>query len=369
MARARTRYFGGSSLPARLRFKNIPKNPAPQQHAPPPPVAATRIFPTGLVSFTSGKERCGINEYSKGLSAQMRLEGATVSEHLLSDVSLISSASTGAEILVHAEPSLVTQEIYPALRGAHRRGAKVIVCFHYFDTGFMRPFAEVADFLVTHREYGISHPKIRVVPLGCPLFEPPEDLTALRRKYDLPEKKVLLTYVGFLSSWKKTPGLVQQLLPELERRGAALQLICPTHFSGDPTGEVAKMRRLTQNRPAVIWISNFPTEAEVLERAACSDLGIAYHGQNTGSVSATNKMLVAARVPLLVTCSTHDSDHAGAEHTPGFDLVAYARRAAELAHDRVALAKLREGSQRDYERMNQAVVARRYLELFREIKK
>ena len=361
---ARTRYFGGSSLP--YRFKNVPKNVVARPAAAP---ASSRPFPAGLVAFSSGKERCGINEYSKGLSAQMRLQGATVSEHLLSDVSLIASAGAGAEILVHAEPSIVPQGIYAALKTSRSRGAKVVVCFHYCEAGFMRPFAEVADVLVTHREYGISNPKIRVVPLGCPLFEPPGDLPALRRKYGLPEGKALLTYVGFLSAWKRTPDLVQQLLPELERRGAVLQLICPTHFSGDPTGEVAKMRRLTENRPTVIWISNFPVEAEVLERAACSDLGIAYHGQNTGSVSATNKMLVAARVPLLVTCSTHDSDHAGAEHTPSFDLVAYARRAAELAHDRAALARLREGSQRDYDRMNQIVVARRYLELFKEIKR
>lgn len=226
-----------------------------------------------------------------------------------------------------------------------------------------------ADILITHRDYGIRHPKLRIIPLACPVYEPPTDITELRRKHGLPEGKVLITTLGFLTAWKKIPDLIQQLLPELERRGAVLQALCPTHFSGDATGEGQKMQRLVNGKASVVWKSEFLPESDMVERVACSNLGLAYHGENTGSCSAANKMFVAGRVPLLLTCSTHDSDHAGAEHMRGFDLVTYAKRAAELAHDPDVLKRLREGSQQDYGKMNQAVVARRYLELFREIRK
>ncbi|GMV18587.1 MAG: hypothetical protein AMXMBFR56_68110 [Polyangiaceae bacterium] len=363
--KARTRYFGGSNLPPRMRFKNTNQNPKPKPQAAEPSPAALRAFPAGLVTFTSGKERCGINEYSRGLDEQLRLAGATVSTHPLSDISLVASAPAGAELLVHAEPSLLAQGFFPALRASHRRGAKVVVCFHYCDQAFFRLLADSADILVTHRDY-FPHPKLRVVPLACPVYEPPADLAGLRKKHGLPEDKVLLTTLG---AWKKIPDLVQQLLPELERRGAVLQALCPTHFAGDATGEGAKLARLANGRQSIIWKSEFLPESEVLERVACSDLGLAYHGQNTGSVSAANKMFVAARVPLLLTSSTHDSDHLGAVHVPGFDLIKYARRATELAHDRAVLRTMRVQAQGDYDRMNQAVVAKRYLELFREIKK
>jgi hypothetical protein len=107
--------------------------PPPTARAPAPVPTPTLPFPAGLVSFSSGQESCGVNEYSRGLAQAMRLAGAVVTEAKLSNVALLGSAPAGAEVLVHAEPSLLRQDIYPALEAARLRGAKVVVCFHHCD--------------------------------------------------------------------------------------------------------------------------------------------------------------------------------------------------------------------------------------------
>src|SRR3990167_111053 len=254
---AKTRYYGGFQFPAHMRFKTKPQ---PKAKPPPaPPLAPVIVFPEGLVSFSSGKQACGVNEYSTGLARQMRLAGAQVTEELRDDAALLSSARPGAEVLIHIEPSLLRQGFDAALRTAYLRRAKIVLCFHYFDGNLLRRFADSADVLALHRDYGVKHSKIRQVPLACPVYAP-TDRNALRRKYGLPEGKKIVTTLGFLTAWKRIPETVQRLLPELERRGVLLQLLCPTHYSGDPSKEAKKLRNVIHGHPSVLWQSTFLPE-------------------------------------------------------------------------------------------------------------
>jgi hypothetical protein len=299
----------------------------------------------------------------------MRLAGAEVHEALLDDAALLASAPAGAEILIHAEPCLLKQGFDDALRAAHRRGAKVVTCFHYCDKDFLRRLADSSDVLVTHRDYGIPHPKVKIVPLACPVYLPGNSAD-LRREHGLPADKTILTTLGFLTPWKRMVELTQHLLPLLEQHGMLLQILSPTHFSGDQNREGERLQRLVQGKSAVLWRPNFLPEEEVLERASASDLGLMYHGQHTGSCSAASKTFVSARCPLLVTPSNHDSDiRDGAARVRSFDLAEFAERAVELVRDASKLAALRNGMERDYERMNRAAVAQQYLDIFRSIAK
>jgi hypothetical protein len=366
---AKTRYHGGSSLPASLRFKNTgltpPKPAAPKTEAPLP--TPTLPFPPGVVAFSSGQERCGVNEYSRDLSQAMRLAGSVVTDAKLSDVALLGSAPAGAEVLVHAEPSLLRQDLYPALAAAHRRGAKVVVVFHHCDAVFFESFTRIADVLVVHRDYGIRHPRLRRVPLACPVYTL-QDREALRRKFGF--DRLVITTFGFASAWKRFPELAEALLPEMARRDAVFQMLCPAHYSGDPSGEARKLEVLAEQWPGTcVWVRNFLPEGEVLDRVRASDLGVMYHAHNTGSCSAASKVFVSARVPLLVTGSNHDSDILGAERIRGFEMRVFAHRALELLDDRRRRAELVRGMEDDYARMNMAVVARQYQGLFEEVKR
>jgi hypothetical protein len=362
---AKTRYHGGFQFPAHLMFKNkVQKPPPPAPRPLPPPVVP---FPEGLVSFSSGKKNCGVNEYSVGLAMQMRLAGAEVVEAQLDDAELLFSARPGAELLVHVEPSLLKQGFDAALRTAYLRRAKIVICFHYFDANLLQRFAESADVLVVHRDYKIKHPKIRQVPLACPVYAPP-DHTLLRQRLGF--KGPVITTLGFLSAWKRIPEMADLLLPELGRRGATLQLLCPTHYSGDKTGEGEKLKKVVKGSGSALWIQDFLPEAEMLHRVAASDLGVIYHGANTGSCSAANKMFVSARCPLVVTGSNHDSDvKYGVARSSGFDLEQYVARALALLDNAKGREALRLGMEKDYQNLNQAAVAKMYLELFKEISK
>lgn len=332
------------------------------------PPAQLVPFPSGLVSFSSGKERCGINEYSRGLAEEMRRAAAiSITEVRLDDIALASSAPAGAEVLVHAEPSLLRPGFIQALGASHKRGAKIVVCLHYCDSSFFHKFANVADIVVVHRAYGIQHPKLRQVPLACPLYQL-TDREALRAKFGFTQPVV--TTFGFLTAWKRFADVAVRLLPELKRRGALFQMICPAHFSGVVDGEYQNLRAAVGRFPETArWISEFSPEAEILDRVSASDLGVMYHAHDTGSCSAASKMFVSTRRPLLVTSSNHDSDIRSADRISGCSLSDFTRRALELLDDAPRRAQLASDMERDYERMNMRAVAARYLELFKEIKK
>lgn len=363
---ARTRYYGGFMLPPNLRFK--PSGAAKKAAPPPAPPRPPVVFPEGLVSFSSGVERCGVNEYSVGLARHMRLSGAEVAEVKLSETEVLAAAPAGARVLLHVEPSLLPPGFGSAVSAARRRGAKVVACFHHFDVGLLHAFADSVDLLVLHRDYGVKHPKIRTVPLACPVHEL-SDRAALRAKFKFDQRPVVTTF-GFLSQWKRFPEVAERLLPEIERRGAVLQMICPVHSSGDKAGEGQKLERVLRGKASATWIRDFLPESEVLERVEASDLGAMYHGMNTGSCSAANKVFVSARCPLLVTSSNHDADVRGAERTDSLDLGVFVKRAGELLRDLPRLRqRLKAGMEADYLRMNQAAVAEQYLALFEEIRR
>lgn len=353
--KARTRYHGGWQFPAHLRFK--PTQPERQTQA------VALDFPAGIVAFSSGKDRCGINEYSRGLSAQMRLTGLDVSDQLLSNTALLQSAPAGAKLLIHVEPSLLPREFDDALASARKRGAKIVCCFHYFDTQMLRRFEKLADRLVVHREYGHRHEKLRQVPLGCPVFAEP-DTRALKTKFAFDGPVV--TTLGFLSAWKRVPDLAASLLPELKKRGATFQILCPSHFSGDG-GEAARLRSVLYRDSTAVWISEFIPELEMLERVAASDLGVAFHGMDTGSVSAANRMFVAGRCPLVLTRSTHDSDIRSADRTASLDLGTYVDRVLQVLDNAEKRASMRDLIRHEYGLINQAVVAKQYVRLFEEL--
>lgn len=362
---ARTRYHGGFSLPANLRFKPSAKKPQAVETVK--TTAAPANFPRGIVSFSSGAERCGVNEYSVGLARQLRISGQAVTELRLAQTEVLAAAGSGSEVLLHVEPSLLVNGFDEAARRAQARGAKVVSCCHYFDRAVFERCAGFSDVVVAHRDYGIRHPKLVEIPLGCPVYSP-VSREALRGRFDFRTRVV--TTLGFLSPWKKIPDLVELLLPRVVERGARLQVLCPTHFSGDKTHEDSRLRRAIQGHPSVIWMVDFLPEQEVLERVAASTLGALYHGNDTGSVSAANNMFVSARCPLVLTSSNHDASVVhGAERLAGFDLLAYVDKVVEVLDDEPTLHRLRSGMEIDYQRLNQAAVAQRYVELFREIKK
>lgn len=337
----------------------VAEGPAPVPVAP----------PLGeLVVFSSPQAYCGIAEYSRDLDAELVKLGVKVRQHTLAETNVLRDVQPGTVLLLHVEPSLLGADFDNALATALQRGAYVGVCFHYLDEILLRRFASRAHAMVVHRDYGISNPLFHEVPLGCPVYEPPSSAKReIRQRLGIPPDATVVTTLGFLSPWKRLPEVALNLLAQ--NAGIFVQMICPSHFSGESMGEVSKMRDLASVHSANLrWSPEFIPASEVLDRVAASDLGFVYHPVNTGSCSAATKPFVSARCPVVLTPSNHSSDvREGAYRVPSYDLGEFTRMVVAVARDPRLLIELQAGMQRDYERLNMKRVAEMYLDVYRKI--
>jgi hypothetical protein len=338
----------------------VAEGPAPVPVAP----------PLGeLVVFSSPQAYCGIAEYSRDLDAELVKLGVRVRQHTLAETNVLRDVQPGTVLLLHVEPSLLSPDFDNALATALQRGAYVGVCFHYLDEILLRRFASRAHAMVVHRNYGISNPLFHEVPLGCPVYEPPPyaERLAIRERLGIPSGVTVVTTLGFLSPWKRLPEVAVELLAQ--NAGIFVQMICPSHFSGESMGEVSRMRDIASVYQGTLrWSPEFIPASEVLDRVAASDLGFVYHPVNTGSCSAATKPFVSARCPVVLTPSNHSSDvREGAYRVPGYDLGEFTRAVVAVARDAHMMHQLRDGMQRDYERLNMTRVAQMYVDVYRKI--
>mgnify|MGYP001563448762 FL=1 len=114
-------------------------------------------------------------------------------------------------------------------------------------------------------------------------------------------------------------------------------------------------------------VANYPSDAELVERLAASDLGYVWCPFDTGSSSAAAAQFITARCPLVATDSTHYA-HLGAgvmrgskKSMEGFvDLIMDVARGAET------LEKLRAAQWDEYRKRNYIETARKHLALYME---
>lgn len=323
-----------------------------------------------LLVLTSSEVRCGVAEYAAQLDGELRALGVKLREHPIRDTSALRNVPPGTPVLVHAEPSLLGADFDMALDEAVAMGAYVATCFHYLDRDLLRRFETRSHALVSHRTYDFNHPNMRVIPLGCPVYEPSASREELRQKYNLPIGEKILTTAGFLSPWKKFPEIVAAFLPHLKEQNLWLQLCCPGHFSGQSSGEIQRINalRTNTNGERVIWQSDFVPAAELVERCAASDLGFVFHNTDTGSVSAATKQFVAARCPIVVTSSNHASDlQRGVVRVGNLDIGNFISQVLGLANSPTFLASLRADIEEDYRRLNMREIARQYVQVFSDL--
>lgn len=317
-----------------------------------------------LLVMNSQHKQCGVREYGDALNAQFVGLGAQVRAVRLRDSAVLGSAS--GDVLLHVEPSLLPPAFDKAVREAHERGARIVICFHVFTESLLKRFERNVSAMVVHRSYGIKHPKLRQIPLGCPVYESEISVHELRRRYRLPVEATIITTFGFLTAWKKFPETAAAILPLLEP-GMFLQLLCSPHFMRYEEGE-RRLKEIVKGSSAVQLRTDFLPTQEIIERLHASDLGFTYHSVNTGSVSAATKQFVSARCPLVVTSSSHASDMLGASHVTEPGVKAFAEHVVSVAKDARKLSALRTASEVEYRRLNMRHVAEEYLKLFAELR-
>jgi glycosyltransferase involved in cell wall biosynthesis len=321
----------------------------------------------------SHQERCGIREYGSQLDRSLISLGAHVipcSYAYLGEV--VAKIERDSIFLVHFEPGLANPwYLTQFLKAARDRGARTVLCCHWYEYEYMRQYDNFVDRYVIHRDYGPRHPQAVIIPLGCPLYTPVAPQADLRKRFDLPVEATILTTIGFLNRWKAIPDLTRSLLNAIEAYpNIHVRIHTPWPFDGQNYGsdiEEASTREVIAKHQCkrVSFSTDFLPEEQTLDLVRASDLGFIYHPFHTHSVSAATKQFVSARRPLVVTGSTHSSDLRGGVVRVGtFDAMSLARLTVATATNADALARLQIEIEREYERLNMNTVARQYMALF-----
>lgn len=324
-----------------------------------------------MIVVHSSHLRCGIAEYGRQLDAAMAGLGAWIEPCTFdSAAGALPGVAPGNVVLIHFEPSLVPDGFIAALRGVKCGGGKIVLCCHHFALSHFSFEASILiDRFVVHRDYGVAHPKIVELPLACPSYDPAADRAAVRDRLGLPAGAVVVTTLGFLSQWKRTPDVVDALLARLPR-DVFLQILQPRPFNGADAGEEARVRAAVAAHGAdrrVLFSMEFRPEVDLLDRVYASDMGFLYHGQNTGSASAAAKQFVSARTPVVLTDANHTADIIGGVLRAGVGIGEFADACAALAAMPDRRAALRAEAEGEYARLGMNAVAGRYLDLFESI--
>lgn len=321
----------------------------------------------------SHQERCGIREYGSQLDRSLGDLGVQVhpcSYAFLGEV--VAQMKPGSIFLTHFEPGLVTPwYLNQYLKAARDRGAKTVMCCHWYEYEFMQQYVDLTDQFVIHREYPARHMQSTVIPLGCPVYDPPPDRSALRSRFDLPANATVLTTVGFLTRWKLMPEIAHAVLGAVAQYpDVHVRVHTPWPYDDtDAKREEDRVREVLRPHAGRASLSTeFLSEGDLLDLVRASDLGFVYHGFDTWSVSAATKQFVSARRPLVVTGSSHASDLTGGiVRTHTFDPVHFAQSVASVVANRTWTAYLQKEMEQEYERLNMTAVAKRYIDLFEKL--
>jgi len=323
-----------------------------------------------IVVVHSDHEKCGVGQYGHQLDRSLvkvpGVEGIVVCNY-----STLHAVDVRADdrVLCHFEPGLVGDAVafHGQLRAMRQKRAKIVLCCHLFEPWIGAHYASMVDLFVLHRTYYDAPAKSVQIPLGAPVYEPSGSREALREKFNLPSGKMILTTVGFLTAWKRTPEVVGAVLAVAPPDVCFVRVQTPWPF--DAVGASAQreedaLRSVIAPFGGLVQLSTeFMPEGDLLDLVHASDLGFVFHGIDTGSVSAATKQFVSARTPLVVTGSSHSSDIIqGVRRVSGFDPGGFAREVVRVAGDAPMMEKLRKGIVAEYARINMDVVAKRYVE-------
>lgn len=322
----------------------------------------------------SGQERCGVGQYGRALDVSLgRVPDVEVVAFSYADLNAVTAtAATGNVALFHFEPGLIgdVNRFQSTVKALRQKGAKIVFCCHMFDAEVQKHYGVLVDRFVLHRTYYGAPTKGVVIPLGCPVYSPAER-AGLRAKLGFAEGQIVLTTVGFLTKWKRTPEVADAVASALPPGAMLVHIQAPWPFNpagAGAAGEDVALKAVAARHVRLHVSTEFLPEDRLLDLVHASDLGFVFHGIDTCSVSAATKAFISGRCPVVVTGSTHASDMIrGVKRVNGLDLRAFGQEVVKVASDPDLLQKLRDGAVKEYERLNMDAVARRYVEEFQRL--
>lgn len=334
-----------------------------------------------IALYSSKRDRCGISTYTSNLEDAL----ATLGHDVRHWGSLTPYEETFREILdwkpdvfhfQHETSIMPTENIIEKYSNLMNRDRiRVMVTLHTESEEAVRAgrkaVAAGAGSIIMHRPSGDA-PEATFMPMPCTCIGSIPGKAELRRKYGLPEDAFIVSTVGFMIPWKDHPRIVEAMVPWLKKRGDVyLQIIASEHFNADlqAYAHVCRKQILESSKAfpekRIRHIDGYPSDRELVERLAASDLGYVWCPFDTGSSSAAAAQFTTARCPLVATDSSHYAFlGTGIVRGPKGSLGDFIALIQKTADDQATLDQLRSNQWAMYKERNYMEFARRHLELY-----
>jgi len=342
----------------------------------PAEVKVKGIFKIAL--YSSNRERCGISTYTEHLGQALASLGHDVchwgSQH---------PARTSDQLLlwkpdifhVQHESSIMPPEavLFHQAETARGFGGKVFMTMHTESEENLRVARRIAGAtgaIIAHRPIQKA-PDVVVVPMPCTTVGILPSRESLRKKFSLPQDAFILSTVGFMIPWKDHPRIAEIMVPWLRRRpDVFVQVIAAEHFNPDVSVYAGACRdalsRISKSVGSrILHVDGYPSDTELVERLAASDLGYVWCPFDTGSSSAAAAQFITARCPLVATDSSHYA-YLGTGISRGSkkSMEAFVDLVMGVAADQAVLDRLRAAQWVEYKSRNYIETARKHLGLY-----
>jgi len=361
--------------------RSIKKSAARASAAPPPDLifAVRAIGVLKIALYSAKRERCGISTYTEHLAESLALLG-----HDVRYFNCQPPYEPTLEEIMEWEPDVVhvqheTSIVPPAdvlekyLGMIAAKGTRVIFTLHTATQAAAQLAGRIGapyKSVVTHRPSEDAKGSV-VIQMPCTNVGLGLDRTALRNIFDLPQDALVVSTVGFMIPWKAHAEIAESLAAWMAADPAVhLQIIASEHFNESLKGHAQECRkrldRLADRFPGrLLHIDGYPSDRELIERLAASDLGYVWCPFDTASSSAAAAQFVTAKCPLVASASTHyDSMGDGVLRADKTDVPGFARLIQKTARNRELLEKLKAGQWATYKDRNYLMTAMRHLDLY-----
>ena len=335
-----------------------------------------------LVSSTA--ENCGISDYTKYLADGLsdfaditiyEIQGLLDGDMLPPNISLAH---------VHYEPSLIKDngQFERFLKKLGMLGTKRLVTYHVVEPFMIQSHLDkkLIDKALIHwptPDMQVNNgQRVKILGgMGVPVYRVPqgeESRSGMRYKYGFGEDDIFISTFGFASPYRSQADICAALSPIIKTNPRLrLQLIIPPNFL-DPKGaqkvysEINSVVRTYGLARQITLIQEKVPELEAIERLWISNIGFLFMPQHTRSSSSAIRFFTAARLPTVVTESTHFADvHHGVKRV-GFSVNEMVQAMMQLLNDRFSLQQLRAETEMAYKLLQWPVFVDKHISLYKE---
>lgn len=323
---------------------------------------------------------CGVGQYTRMLNASI----GEATDVIPVDILSLDPKAVGDADIVHVqhEPSISPKNLEGSMREWKNEGQRVVVTYHNIDPNLVSHHLndQLVDLALIHWP-PIGHeipkdPRIKILGgMGCPVFDPPkwDTRVEMRKIFSLkPESRVISTF-GFASVGRGHFEVPEEMVAYLVANSdVEMQIITPGNFLNDLGLQIVYQNLIDlatryNLRDRIHLLTDFMPDREVLQRLWCSDVGYLYLGVNTMSSSSAIRFFISARLPTVITPTTHFTDvKRGIVCTDGFGLAEFCQVIIGLLNDSEKRNRLAREHQYTYEHWKWPAFGERILAIYKE---